>query len=151
MKKSSIRLLVRSYTFSECRVKNQQPKQLKSVEHGLAYFQLATTVLHFQIVFTCYWDYRLVSVWMLLWLRLKGKNSLEIGFYIIISIAIKYQQPSFQKYFDYTSKGKDPQDGIDEVCSIHDTCWDKLKIEKNCSYGLWQHYKWDIIDDKVIY
>ena len=88
MKKSSIRLLVRSYTFSERRVKNQQPKQLKSVEHGLAYFQLATTVLHFQIVFTCYWDYRLVSVWMLLWLRLKGKNSLEIGFHIIITIAI---------------------------------------------------------------
>ena len=57
----------------------------------------------------------------------------------------------FLKYFDYTSKGKDPQDGIDEECRIHDRCWDKLKIENNCSYGLWEHYKWDIIDDKVIY
>ena len=73
----------------------------------------------------------------------------QILFFILMSMAIKYQQPSFQKYFNNTSKGKDPQDGMDEVCSVHDRCWDELKIEKNCSYGLWQHYKWDIIADKV--
>ena len=47
------------------------------------------------------------------------------------------------------TKPVNPQDNIDAICSTHDSCWEAVKNEKNCSYGLWEHYNWDFTDGEV--
>ena len=49
----------------------------------------------------------------------------------------------------YFIKPHEPQDSIDAVCRTHDKCWEEVREAKNCSHGIWEHYDWDIVDEKV--
>ena len=89
---------------------------------------------------------------MLLWIGFKGTQN---NYYIINRIQL-YNHTTFKLIqsissfiFLYFIKPHEPQDSIDAVCRTHDKCWEEVREAKNCSHGIWEHYDWDIVDEKV--
>lgn len=51
--------------------------------------------------------------------------------------------------FGFIIKPYDPQDSIDVACSTHDKCWEDMRNEKKCEYGLWEYYTWELAEGEV--